>query len=515
MNKWKQLLKKILIKLHLMKRPEPECAPKKVVPDFAMETRNEPEYIMAPGAYFAELDDNANPKIAIQIHAFFLDVMEEITEILNSMPYPYDCYISTDTEEKKEEISKILNEQCSIHYLQIDVMENRGRDVGPFLQQMAPVIRRYKYIAHLHTKKSKHTDFGDDWRHFLYRNMFGGRDCISAILEMFEKEEKLGLAVPEVYPIVRELMAWDNTKEDVEKLLGKMGLSASLPDNPMCPVGDIFWARTEAVRVLFEQGITQNDFQEEAGQLNYTLAHVIERIWCYLAEAQGYDYKVCINGIEPSVPDEKISRALIYKCGPAMTDAEYGHLRRLTECFAYSVIAVGSAEEQKRAAELTGAEVIVSQEDANCAVWKAVLEQKRARFSDMDEIALADDSGVGPLYDMRQIMDKMTKHDFSAWSVFKTKLSQAVFSCFNLKKAGLDDVIDMLQRDVELENAYVRESGYIGEWLFSEEPIKELAFDYIILHAPFITKESLEHLQKRKNERRLMEHFLKKTGFEK
>lgn len=513
MGKLKQILKKILVKLHLMNPPEPECVPKKEIPDFVTETRNEPEYIMAPGNYCAELDDSLNPKIAIQIHAFFLDVMNEIIEILNEIPYPFDCYVSTDTEEKKAEILTLLNEQCSICYLQVDVLDNRGRDVGPFLQQMTPVIDKYKYIAHLHTKKSKHTDFGDDWRHFLYRNMFGGRASISAILEMFEQDEKLGLIVPEVYPIVRELMAWDNTKEDVGMLLGKMGLSAELPEHPMCPVGDIFWARTEAVKVLFKQGITQNDFQEEAGQLNYTLAHVIERIWCYLVQAQGYDYKVCINGLETSESNKTVRRALIYTCSSVMSDMDYDHLQKLAGCFEYSVISVCNAEEQKRAERLASADVIVSGGSDSRSEWCRILEKKSARLSDFDEIAIADDTGAGPLYDMRQILDHMTAYDYPAWSVFKTKLSQAVFSCFNMSKLGLDDIVYMLRSDAELEHAYVKESGYIGEWLFADDPIKELAFDYIILHSPFITEESLNHM--RENEKVLVEHFLEKTGFKK
>lgn len=511
MNRVKQLLKKILIKLHILDRPEENNISKKEIPDFDLQTRNEPEYIIRPGSYCQKLDDSTNPRIAIQIHAFFMDVMDEIIEILNMIPYPYDCYVSTDTEEKKEAICKMLSEQCSAHYYRVDVMVNRGRDVAPFLEQMAPVIGKYKYVAHLHTKKSKHTDFGDDWRHFLYRNMFGGRDCMAAILEMFEKDDKLGLVVPEVYPIVRELMAWDNTKDEVGKLLESMGLSAVLPERPMCPVGDIFWARTDAVKILFEQGIRQEDFQEEMGQLNYTLAHVIERIWCYLVQAQGYDYKVCINGMEQSKSEKsEIKRALIYQCCTDMTDADYAYMKKLEKCFAYMAVSVNSIEE-KRIIEGKGiADVVILTNGSKYTVWSAIQREYRDILSEMDEIAIADNSGVGPLYDMRQIMDAMTKKGYPLWSVFKAKPSQNVFSCFNLKQITLDDVTDLLEKDVESDYVYVKESAYIGEWLFAENPVTELSFDYIILHSPFITKKSLNCM--RDNEKILVGHFFEKNS---
>ena len=244
MYRIKQFIKKVLIRLHIMKRPEAVDKRAKGVPDFVIGHRPYPTVLMKQGEIQEQLNNQENPQIALQVHAFFIDVMGEIVDILNSVPYPFDCYVSTDTEEKRQTITELLTRECQIHYLQVDVMDNRGRDVGPFLQQLGPVIDRYKYIAHLHTKKSKHTDFGDDWRHFLFRNLFDGPEIIGAILERFEQDEKLGLVVPEVYPIVRELLAWDNTKDDVQKLLKNMGLRAELGEIPMCPVGDFFWART-------------------------------------------------------------------------------------------------------------------------------------------------------------------------------------------------------------------------------------------------------------------------------
>lgn len=40
------------------------------------------------------------PQIAIQIHMFFDELAEEVLQNVNQIPYPFDCYISTDTAEK-------------------------------------------------------------------------------------------------------------------------------------------------------------------------------------------------------------------------------------------------------------------------------------------------------------------------------------------------------------------------------------------------------------------------------
>ena len=37
----------------------------------------------------------------------------------------------------------------------IEIFENKGRDVYPLLAQMRKHFKAYKYICHLHTKKSK------------------------------------------------------------------------------------------------------------------------------------------------------------------------------------------------------------------------------------------------------------------------------------------------------------------------------------------------------------------------
>ena len=49
--------------------------------------------------------------------------------------------------------------------------------------------------------------------------------------------------------------------------------------------------RTDAVRQMFAQGPSLEEFPEERGQLDGTVMHAIERLWCFLALANGYTYR--------------------------------------------------------------------------------------------------------------------------------------------------------------------------------------------------------------------------------
>ena len=107
-------------------------------------------------------------RIAVQIHIYFTELLEEIGAQLDMIPFSYDLYITTDSEEKKVAIMAALKEKA--HRIVTDVVPNRGRDVAPFLIQMQPVISQYDYIGHFHTKKTETSNYGDAWRHDIFCN---------------------------------------------------------------------------------------------------------------------------------------------------------------------------------------------------------------------------------------------------------------------------------------------------------------------------------------------------------
>ena len=54
----------------------------------------------------------------------------------------------------------------------------------------------------------------------------------------------------------------------------------------------MFWARVDAVLPLFTNKLSDN-FPNEKGQADGTIAHAIERLWVYISEYNGYTFSWC------------------------------------------------------------------------------------------------------------------------------------------------------------------------------------------------------------------------------
>lgn len=245
-----------------------------------------------PSSEFERKD--ASPRIAVQIHLFYLELLDELIAYTNHIPYRFDCYISTDSEEKADEIRRRFAAVSCAQHTEVQVFANRGRDVAPYVLQLAPVIDRYDYLLHLHSKYSKHDDFGNDWRNMLLHSLLASSGHVSAILERMEMDPTLGLVFQRTYWRVKPSLGWKGNKEASRAFMARMNLEGGMRQEPQFPAGNMFWSRTAAVLPVFRCGLTMDDFVEEAKQVDGTLAHCIERCWGCVAASQGYGFlRVC------------------------------------------------------------------------------------------------------------------------------------------------------------------------------------------------------------------------------
>ena len=267
--------------------------------------------------------NETKPRIAIQAHVFNTEVLPELTEYVNKMSEAFDLFVSTDTKEKKKYIDGFLAKECKCRRFETSIFENRGRDVAPFILQMKDAIGRYEYICHIHSKKSVHTEGGEEWRNANLSALF---DNSKLLLDYLDENDKVGLVMPHHPESMNDFMIWMGSLNDTRAILervyrfleieGKIipaenGMSeghfagnlktadsssnrnsvspVKLPARPEFPAGNMFWARTSAVSPLFKCGISGEDFQKEYGQLSHTTAHAIERCWVYLVGLKGYE----------------------------------------------------------------------------------------------------------------------------------------------------------------------------------------------------------------------------------
>ena len=62
-----------------------------------------------------------------------------------------------------------------------------------FLKQIRNHYKEYKYICHLHIKRSAYKLYlGSNWSDYLYKNLIGNKRKFNYIFYNFEQNEKLG-----------------------------------------------------------------------------------------------------------------------------------------------------------------------------------------------------------------------------------------------------------------------------------------------------------------------------------
>ncbi len=228
--------------------------------------------------------------IAVHVHLYYEDLADEFCGYLANIPFDFDLYISLREGVETGEIEKKFRSLRSAKNIFIQNVENRGRDLLPFYGVFGKELAAHKYVLHVHSKKSLAVYGYErlDWRRNSMDALCGSEDLVRKIFYLFENDGA-GLVYPENYENVHPASySWQENKTLGKTLLKKVG--AKCPSGFfLFPAGSFFWARTDAIRPLFDLGLGRMDFPEEAGQKNGTLAHALERAVAIVSRAQGYE----------------------------------------------------------------------------------------------------------------------------------------------------------------------------------------------------------------------------------
>lgn len=224
--------------------------------------------------------------LAIVIHAFYEDVFTEIVERLHEIKaVPFKLFITT-THAQSERIDAIL--QSSGFPYQLLPVDNHGRDVLPFLKIVDRVVEEgYAYLLKIHTKKSNHRKDGDIWRQDLYDKLLNENSILNA-LDSFNRDANLGLIGPSGH-VVSMNFYWGSNARTVESLACRLGQTPEKIKPLTFIAGTMFFARTNALAPLLNLAIEDADFEPEAGQVDGTLAHALERAISISCKTKSYD----------------------------------------------------------------------------------------------------------------------------------------------------------------------------------------------------------------------------------
>lgn len=239
--------------------------------------------------------DNLLPSdisVAIIIHAFYLDIFDEILVYINKIKrITFKLYVTTPfimTDEVKHRLS------ISGHNFFILPVDNCGRDVLPMLKIMPEIlVGGHDFVIKVHTKKSLHRLDGDTWRKDLFEGLVG-ETAIAEALALFNKNPSLGIWAPRDH-IVPLTYYWGSNGQRVTHLASRLGVGGELLKNLYFVAGTMFIARIQALRPLLNLAISDEDFESETGQVDGTMAHAIERLIGVSAYAANYYLPSGIN----------------------------------------------------------------------------------------------------------------------------------------------------------------------------------------------------------------------------
>lgn len=237
----------------------------------------------------AEPDEREHPDIAVHVHLFYTDLLEEFLEYFSNIPYPFDLYISCVKGADTKQIKAKACQLSRIENVYVNIFKNQGRDIAPFYVGFGERLSGYKYLLHVHSKKSKHIEAGGaEWRQYSLNGLVGSTEIVSKIFEKFEGNEKIGLIYPDCHPEIPMIgYTWMGNRAMGQQVLNELGIKFS-EGLFNYPAGSFFWVKTDAIRKLFNRGYQLSDFPKEAGQIDGTLAHALERAIVFAVNDMGY-----------------------------------------------------------------------------------------------------------------------------------------------------------------------------------------------------------------------------------
>jgi lipopolysaccharide biosynthesis protein len=232
---------------------------------------------------------NKNPetRAALHLHLHYPEQADVLIRDLGTARQKPDLFISVTSEEGKVTVKGLLK-KYRVECRELEVFPNRGRDLGPFLTGFRDSLLNYDVVGHFHAKGSKHapSDFVKRWNAFLFGNLIGRRgQLMDAILDRMAADSGIGI----VYPDDPMIWGWFENYTIGKTLLERLGLA--IPNENTFfnyPAGSMFWARTAALKPLFDLGLRWEDYPEEPISQDGSILHGIERLFGIIPEQIGY-----------------------------------------------------------------------------------------------------------------------------------------------------------------------------------------------------------------------------------
>ncbi|MEO8748002.1 MAG: glycoside hydrolase family 99-like domain-containing protein, partial [Rhodanobacter sp.] len=211
----------------------------------------------------------ADPRPCAVLHVWYPELLDEFVAALRASSVDWRLIITTAHAHEQAVRTRCTELELDA---EINVFENRGRDVLPFLHVANRLLdENVDIVLKLHTKRSTHRDDGDSWRRDLLAKLLSPQRA-ARVLAAFADNHELGLVAAEghVQPLS---FYWGANRDAVAYLTTRMGIGPACMESDRFIAGSMFWVRLQALRPLLDAHLEPAEFEPEQGQLDGTFAH--------------------------------------------------------------------------------------------------------------------------------------------------------------------------------------------------------------------------------------------------
>ncbi len=228
-----------------------------------------------------------NAKVAtrpcVVIHAWYVDAFAGLLDALGALATPMRLVVTTGQQQARQISAELARRGMTA---EVEVHENRGRDILPFLRVADRLLNEGEtLVLKLHTKQSPHRPDGANWRGELLDRL-ASPARFQRIVKYFQEDESLGMVAPEghVQPLH---YYWGANRDNVHYLATRLGIKKPDAGADHFVSGSMFWLRLEGLRSLLDAHLDEWEFEAEAGQLDGTFAHAVERVFALCVREHG------------------------------------------------------------------------------------------------------------------------------------------------------------------------------------------------------------------------------------
>lgn len=226
-------------------------------------------------------------RLPIIIHAFHQDVFAELVQRVTAVWPNAILYVSSPIESASVTLRELKNSQLDFKLFET---QNIGRDIFPFLS-ILPYVKAdgWSYFLKLHTKKSPQLDNGTAWKNDLFDKLINVH-AIRTAIETFNTITSVGVLAPDQHILCLGDFIGNN-EQKVKILSTRYQLKEATSEDDVFVAGSMYFGRVDAFQVILNDPLSLDDFEPEAGLVDGTLAHGLERIVGRLAEASGMEVR--------------------------------------------------------------------------------------------------------------------------------------------------------------------------------------------------------------------------------